>query len=152
MEFVLRRGRFGSAVGRSMRVGPSPDLRGTSGQAMVEFALVLPILVTLMVAIVQFGIVFKNWINVTDAARMAARAAVVARFGGQTNCAAANAALDTALRPVGCHCNPSGSTGQCLATDDSVTVTVDTPWSVSLPLVPFSRGGQLTSTVTENLE
>jgi Flp pilus assembly protein TadG len=119
---------------------------------MVEFALVLPILVTLMIALIQFGIVFKDWISVTDSARVAARAAVVARFGAQGNCAAANAAIDSTLRPVNCRCNPSGSTAQCTATDASVTVTVGEPWSVSLPLLPFSQSGQLRSTVTEDLE
>ena len=119
---------------------------------MVEFALVLPILVTLTIALIQFGIVFKDWISVTDSARVAARAAVVARFGAQTNCAAANNAIDAGLRPVDCRCNPSGSTGQCTATDSSVTVTVGEPWSVSLPLLPFSRNGQLQSSVTEDLE
>jgi Flp pilus assembly protein TadG len=119
---------------------------------MVEFALVLPILVTLMIALIQFGIVFKDWISVTDSARVAARAAVVARFGAQTNCAAANSAIDAALRPVNCRCNPSGSTGLCADTDSSVTVTVGEPWSVSLPLLPFSQSGQLRSSVTEDLE
>jgi hypothetical protein len=31
-------------------------------------------------------------------------------------------------------------------------VTVGEPWSVSLPLLPFSQSGQLQSTVTEDLE
>jgi Flp pilus assembly protein TadG len=119
---------------------------------MVEFAFVLPILVTLMIALIQFGMVFKDWISVTDSARVAARAAVVARFGAQTNCAAATAAIDAAFRPVNCRCNPSGSTAQCAATDSSVTVTVGEPWRVSLPPLPFSQSGQLRSTVTEDLE
>jgi Flp pilus assembly protein TadG len=119
---------------------------------MVEFALVLQILVTLMIALVQFGIVFKDWISVTDSARVAARAAVVARFSAQANCTAANAAIDATFRPVNCRCNPSGSTAQCAATDSSVTVTVGEPWGVSLPLLPFSQSGQLQSTVTEDLE
>jgi hypothetical protein len=76
----------------------------------------------------------------------------VARFGAQANCAAATAAIDSTLRPVNCRCNPSGSTAQCTATDASVTVTVGEPWSVSLPLLPFSQSGQLRSTVTEDLE
>jgi Flp pilus assembly protein TadG len=112
---------------------------------MVEFALVLPLLVVLLIATVQFGIVFKDWINVTDAARVAARAAVVARFTTQPNpCNAAQAAV--AAQGGGmtlASCNPSGG---------FVTVTVEHPWSVSLPLLPFSRGGQLTSVVTERLE
>jgi hypothetical protein len=127
-------------------------LGGTSGQAMVEFALVLPLLVLLTIGAVNFGIVVKDWINVTNSAGVAARAAVVARFGPQTNCQAANAAVDPALRPVDCHCNPSGEPDQCAANDQTITVSLDRPWSVSVPFLPFSPGGRVTGSVTEKLE
>ena len=66
---------------------------------MVEFALVLPILVMLIIGAVQFGIVFKDWINVNDTARVAARAAVVWRFNSQPDpCAAATAACGLGWR------------------------------------------------------
>ena len=112
---------------------------------MVEFALVLPVLVMLMIAAIQFGIVFKDWISVNDTARVAARAAVVARFGTQPDpCAAAQAAVASAGGGLALEsCTPSAK---------YVTVTVEHPWSVSLPLIPFSGGGQLTSVVTERLE
>ena len=112
---------------------------------MVEFALVLPVLVALLIATVEFGVVFKDWINVTDAARVAARAAVVARFTPQRDpCVAAQAAVDAQGGGLTlASCSPSGG---------FVTVTVEHPWSVSVPLLPFSDGGQLTSVVTERLE
>jgi Flp pilus assembly protein TadG len=128
-------------------------LGGTSGQAMVEFAIVLPILAMVMFGLVKFAIVFKDSINVTNATRVAARAAVVARFGGQTNCGAANnAASNAGLHLASCRCNPSGSTPQCTTTDASISVTVDDPggWNVSVPF--FSMGGPLASSVTESLE
>jgi Flp pilus assembly protein TadG len=112
---------------------------------MVEFALVLPLLVMLMVAAIQFGIVFKDWISVTDAARVAARAAVVARFGPQPDpCTAARAAVTAAGNGL--------TLKSCTPSAKYVTVSVEHPWNVSLPLIPFSDGGQLTSVVTERLE
>jgi Flp pilus assembly protein TadG len=42
------------------------------GQAMVEFALVLPILVLLLVLAVDFGRVFFQWVGVSNASRIAA--------------------------------------------------------------------------------
>ena len=38
---------------------------------MTELALVLPILVVLVLAIVQFGVAFNNYVTLTDAARAA---------------------------------------------------------------------------------
>ena len=45
-----------------------------TGQALVEFAFVLPVLLLLMVAIVDFGIVFYTQMTVTNAAWEGARA------------------------------------------------------------------------------
>ena len=39
------------------------------GQAVVEFAVILPVLLLLLFAILQFGVLFNNYIQVTAAAR-----------------------------------------------------------------------------------
>jgi Flp pilus assembly protein TadG len=49
------------------------------GQALVELALVLPIFLLLLLGIVQFGSVFRDYIALTDATRVGARQASVAR-------------------------------------------------------------------------
>ena len=51
--------------------------REERGQAIVEFALILPILVFLLVALVQFGLVVEAGTTVADAAREGARSAAV---------------------------------------------------------------------------
>ena len=53
------------------------------GQAMVEFVLVLPLFLGLVFLAIGFGITLNNYLRVTDVARVAARAASIARFGGQ---------------------------------------------------------------------
>ena len=40
---------------------------------MTEFALVMPILLFLLLGIIQFGIVFNNYVTLTDAVRAGAR-------------------------------------------------------------------------------
>lgn len=50
-----------------------------SGQASVEFALVLPLLVTLILGMVGFGFALNYWIDETQLASSAARYAAVAR-------------------------------------------------------------------------
>jgi Flp pilus assembly protein TadG len=54
--------------------------RDDRGAAAVEFALVLPLLVLLIVGMIQFGFVFNAYITVTHAAREGARMAAVNAF------------------------------------------------------------------------
>jgi Flp pilus assembly protein TadG len=49
------------------------------GQALIEFALVLPLFLLLLLGIVQMGTVFRDYIALTDATRVGARQAAVAR-------------------------------------------------------------------------
>jgi Flp pilus assembly protein TadG len=52
---------------------------GESGQAFVELALVLPVLLLLLLGVIQFGNVFRDYIALTDATRVGARQASVSR-------------------------------------------------------------------------
>ena len=121
-------------------------LRGSEGQAIVEFVIVLPLVVTFVFVLVQFGITFNNYLRVTDAARVAARAAAVARFNGGDPCSAAKAVVDASSDLVWGDCQTSGQPG------DPVTITVTRPWSVSLPLVGLGDQGDLKGVATERLE
>jgi Flp pilus assembly pilin Flp len=51
--------------------------RGEEGAAAVEFAFLLPLLVLLLFGIIQFGIALNTRIQATNAAREAARTAVI---------------------------------------------------------------------------
>jgi Flp pilus assembly pilin Flp len=53
------------------------DKRDQDGAAAVEFALLLPLLVLLLFGFIQFGLAFNTRIQATNAAREAARQAVV---------------------------------------------------------------------------
>jgi Flp pilus assembly protein TadG len=55
---------------------------GERGQAVAEFALIIPIFLLLVFAIVDFGMGFHAWITVTNAAREGARLGAVG--GSQT--------------------------------------------------------------------
>jgi hypothetical protein len=77
---------------------------------MVEAAIVLPLVLLVLLAIAQFGVVLSHYINLTDAVRVAARAATTCRFPGSKpydqagNGAAGGLAID--WTPLSC-----GSTG-----------------------------------------
>jgi Flp pilus assembly protein TadG len=119
------------------------------GQAIVEFVIVLPILVLLMLGILQFGVAFHNYLAITDATRVGARAAAVKRTSDP--CSAAKAAIqntvsETQWATVSTRitCTAGANTG------DPVTVTVAYPFSIGLP--DFSASGDLTASATERLE
>ena len=50
-----------------------------AGMAMVEMVIVLPLLLMMLFAIMEFGVLFGRWQTVTNAAREGARTAVVFR-------------------------------------------------------------------------
>ncbi len=87
-------------------------IRREDGQALVEFALVLPILLMLATAITSFGLVFYHYITITDAVRTGARTLSLGR--GNTApapndpCSLAinetyNSAIDANLQKSGIH-------------------------------------------------
>lgn len=53
------------------------SLRGDSGQSLVEFALVTPILILMVLAMVDFARAWNSYQVITDAAREGARQAVI---------------------------------------------------------------------------
>lgn len=65
---------------------------------MAEFALVLPIILLLLFAVIQFGITFNNYLALTDAVRAGARKGTVSRQEpdpvGTTQAAVKAAAVD----------------------------------------------------------
>lgn len=52
-------------------------LKSKKGQSMVETALVLPIVILILTGIIDFGIMFSNYILITGISREAARAAAL---------------------------------------------------------------------------
>jgi Flp pilus assembly protein TadG len=85
------------------------------GQTLVEFALVIPLLAMLLFAIVQFGIFFYTYIDLTSAAREGARKAAVSR--NDTN------GVQTVKNTV------AAATSVVDDGSDTVTVTPGQPWT-----------------------
>jgi len=54
-----------------------PDLRSECGAELIEFALILPVLVLLLAGIFEFGLMFRSFEAVTNAAREGARVGVL---------------------------------------------------------------------------
>lgn len=130
---------------------PRLALKRDEGQTAVEFALVAPLIIVLLLGIVQMGIAFHDYITLTDAARAGARKAVVERFTGETNTQLqqhvrdAAGGLDQSKLQVTVDIPTPDTSGS------DVTVTAQYPYSINL-LGWVVASGNLTSTMTDRLE
>jgi Flp pilus assembly protein TadG len=120
------------------------------GQTMVEFTLVVPILLIVVFAIVQFGILYNDYISLTDATRIGARKAATARHTadpvGVTKAAVRNAAHDL---------NAADLQIDVRATiwAPGADVTVETSYPYELDVLGVTvASGRLTSSTTERIE
>ena len=116
---------------------------------MTEFALVLPVLALILFAVIQFGIVFNNYVSLTDATRAGARKAAVSRQTSDPvgNAVAAVRASAKDLKQSDLNVTVT-STWQPTA---DVSVAATYPYSISL-LGMVVKSGRLTSTTTERVE
>lgn len=126
------------------------QLKDERGQALTEFALALPLLALLLFAIIQFGIVFNNYVTLTDATRAGARKGAVARRLPNPQQACTQAVQSSA----GGLASKSGFSTTCTSTwqpGSDVTVTAKYPYQISL-LGLVVKNGWLQTTTTERVE
>lgn len=127
------------------------NLRREDGQAIAEFALILPVLVALLLGIIQFGIVFNNYLTITDAARAGARKAAVSRFLGDNGAAAIVTAQNSAQGLNAADLKVTVTSTNWNVPGSDVNVTVTYPYSINI-LGWAVKAGNLTSTTKERLE
>jgi Flp pilus assembly protein TadG len=133
-------------------------LRKHDGQAIVEFAIVMPFLVFLLFAIFQFGLAFHNYLAITDAARVGARKAAVSRTAANT-CQEAKNAIQATVSATQWNviqsritCSPAtpGAVGT------SYTVSISYPFSIGLPAIfgspRIAYSATMAASATERLE
>jgi Flp pilus assembly protein TadG len=65
---------------------PSKRRASERGAALVEMALVLPIIMMVLFGVIEFGATYNNFISLRDGTRNAARSASVGNFGTTTSC------------------------------------------------------------------
>lgn len=137
-----------------------PTAHARRGQALVELALILPILLLLFLATLDLGRLFYSTITLSNAAREGAMEAAVnpgsfvsgAACDRQTNrvmCRAVNEARDSfvtvATSGVSLSCSPD-----CTASlGHSVTVRVEGQFSLITPLMAAFTGGQTVTLASE---
>ena len=145
-------------------------IRREDGQALVEFALVLPILLMVATGMTSFGLVFYHYITIEDAVRAGARTLSLGR--GNTApapndpCSQAiketyNSAIDADLQQnkIALVVNGIPMTAGCAGTGtnwtqgNQVTVTATVPCSINIIGLNLScPGGNITAQATDALE
>ena len=121
------------------------------GQTMVEFAIVLPVLCLLLFGACQFGILFNNYVTLTDAVRAGARKAAVSRQ--ITGTTPRQACIDQ-IKASASDLDQSKLVPDCQSDwqpSSTVTVTATYPYQISLMGLVIASGN-LKSTTQERVE
>jgi Flp pilus assembly protein TadG len=126
-----------------------PNIKSERGQTFTEFALVLPILIVLMLGIVQFGVVFNNYVTLTNAVRAGARTGVVSRSSPNPTKACVDQVRTSAANLKQSDLTVSCTSSWQVGTD--VTVTASYPYGIKL-LNWLVVSGNLNSTMKERVE
>ncbi|HEX9379506.1 MAG TPA: TadE/TadG family type IV pilus assembly protein [Gaiellaceae bacterium] len=126
-------------------------IKNERGQTMTEFAFVLPILLVVLFGIIQFGIIFNNYVALTDAARAASRKGAVSRNASDPkgDCEATGYAAGTNLKQP--HVKFILTCDSNWAPGSDVTVTATYPYDIKL-LDWIVASGTLNTTMKERVE
>lgn len=127
------------------------DMKQERGQSVAEFALVLPLMMLVLLGIVQFGMVFKQYITLTDAVREGARKAAVARHRTDRTTHVQNAVVT-----AGSDLGTTFTTGNVSVTStwnhgEDVVVRATFPFDINIIGVVV-HSGTMSSTATERVE
>jgi Flp pilus assembly protein TadG len=113
------------------RTGTGSKKAGERASAAVEFALVLPLVFIIALALIQVGLIVKDQLVVEEAARAGARQAAVSSDDGSARQAALDAAVSLDPNRLEVSVQRAGGGGEA----DSVIVTYHVP--IAVPLVSW---------------
>lgn len=124
-------------------------IRDERGQSATEFALVLPILCLLLFGVIQFGILYNNYVTLTDAVRAGARKAAVSRRAADPVATTVSAVRNSGSGLEAGRLGVSVASSWQHGTD--VTVEATYPYSIDLMGLVLASG-DLRSRTTERVE
>jgi Flp pilus assembly protein TadG len=126
-------------------------LKNESGQALVEFALILPLLLILLCGIIDFGWIFRCQLTADSAAREAARYTAIHYYDSSTdNDAVIAQTIVESYAPTLAY-----PTVTLAKSSDAITVTITSQADILTPLIAaFFQDGKvsLTARCTMRLE
>jgi Flp pilus assembly protein TadG len=127
-----------------------------AGAAMVEAALVLPLILAVVIGIAQFGVTFSNYVTLHNAVRSGTRQLAISRAPGQDACNLGEARLRGALPSLN-QANltvtwtvTTSCTDLVVGTDATMTATY--PCDLNILGVNFAPSCILRAATTERVE
>lgn len=127
----------------------SRQIRDERGQSATELALVLPVFLLLVFGVIQFGVLYNNYLTLTDAVRAGARKAAVSRLAPSPGGAAQTAVRTAAGNLDGTRLGVTVTSSWQRGTPVSVEATY--PYDIDLMGVVLAAG-TLRSKTTERVE
>ena len=144
------------------RAGRRPAWRREDGQSLVEFALMLPVLLLILTGILKFGLMFNNYITLTDSVRNGARTLALGRGMQGNPCAPAilqaeGSASPTINLPDGAFTTQFSGAETCMTgigwfQGDQATLTGTYGCDLTILGIDFYPGCHLTVSATEAIE
>ncbi|KOA19235.1 TadE-like protein [Clostridium homopropionicum DSM 5847] len=127
------------------------SIKNQKGQALVEFAIVLPILLMLVMGIIQFGMMLNSYLAIENASREGARAGIV----GSTD-----AEIESLIIASSPSLNPADLTVSLTPSEanrrsgDTLTVTVTYNYKFTIPIISslFNNGKMITGQTSMRIE
>lgn len=108
------------------------SIKKTTGQSMVETALVMPIILMLLLGVVDFGFLFNNYLVIDNASREGARSAAVGSTDAVITSTVTGMTASLDQSKLKTTINPSGA-GRTKGTQ--VTITVEYDYSLLTPII-----------------
>lgn len=116
------------------------NFKNEKGQTMVEFALLLPVLLLIVIGIIEFGFMFSGYLTLSNASREAVRTVSL----GETDAVASQRAKDVALTLDPSKMNVSISPAFAMRDrGDSTTVSIVYEYDFLTPFMEAIFGGDL---------
>ena len=126
-------------------------VRQERGQSVAEFALVLPLMMLILLGIVQFGMVFKQYITLTDAVREGSRKAAVSRHRADRDSYVKGAVVSAGSDLGATFTTTNVSVNSTWNHGEDVTVRATFPFSINIIGIVV-HSGTMSSSATERVE
>jgi Flp pilus assembly protein TadG len=108
------------------------SIKNQKGQSLVEFAIILPIILLLLMGIVEFGMMLNSYLTIQNVAREGSRLGIV---GGS------DVEIDTLIRNISPNLTPADLTVDITPAEDSrnsgetLTVSITYNYHMTVPII-----------------
>lgn len=115
-------------------------LKNQKGQAMVEFALILPILLLLVMGIAEFGMMFNAYLSVQNATREGARIGIVGATDEEMEERILSTSPSLREERMAITIEPNSNTR---TSGETLRVLVDYDYQMTVPFIGILFGGSV---------